>query len=293
MPTLRWEDVPAEARRRVEATTGTVTDASSAIAGSNSAVATLLCLEGGHAVFCKGAPLDSPNLWVYRNEARLNDYLRGIAPRLLWQTEVAGWLLLGFEHAPGRAADLSPGSPDLPRLAERLDATSRKLQPPADIPLQPLSRRWTTTTWRDSIDDPATGPDLWDGADREELARLEERTPDLVHGFAMAHTDMTPHNFLVSDDAVHLTDWSWPATAAPWVDTALLAHRLIAAGHTPAQAEAWAATVPAALSADEEGGRAVAITLWALWHRHNRRQPAPYRAQLADAARRWAEYRLR
>ncbi|OAA18825.1 hypothetical protein AAY23_11151, partial [Frankia casuarinae] len=38
-----------------------------------------------------------------------------------------------------------------------------------------------------------------------------------------------------------MVDWGWPAQGAGWVDAAFMVIRLIGAGHTPQQAEQWAA----------------------------------------------------
>ncbi|AXK34514.1 hypothetical protein DVA86_19550 [Streptomyces armeniacus] len=190
---------------------------------------------------------------------------------------------------PGRSADLSPGSADLPRLAALLTTVGRLTA--GSVPIQRLGQRWSMTTWRDAA---RSGALLsgWQAAYAGRLAELEARTPGLVAGEAVQHTDMTPHNFLVADGGVRLTGWSWPALAAPWVDTALLVHRMIAAGHTVVEAERWADHVPAWWSAAEEAVSAVAVTVLGLWQARSRADPAPYRAQLAGAGSAWVRCRL-
>jgi hypothetical protein len=287
MPTLDWPDLPRAARAAVERVAGTVRCAVSAAHGGNSALAARLSLADGGEVFCKGAPLGAHNLWMYRNEARFNARLGGLAPRLLWTVEAGGWLVLGFERVDGVAADLAPGSPDLPRLGAFLARAADALTPaPPECPAQRLSARWRLRTWQD-----AAPLDGWEAAYAPRLAAYERLAPDAVDGGTLQHTDMTPRNVLVGG-AVHLTDWSWPALAAPWVDTALTTHRLVAAGHTPVRAEAWAATVPAWARATPDALTALAVTVLGLWRGHALRSPAPYCRDLADAARAWVEHRF-
>jgi hypothetical protein len=50
---------------------------------------------------------------------------------------------------------------------------------------------------------------------------------------------------LVVGAAVRIVDWAWPTRSAAWIDPACLALRLMAAATGPAEAEAWAARVPA------------------------------------------------
>jgi hypothetical protein len=289
MPTLDWPDLPDAARAAVERVAGPVRGAVSAAHGDNSALAARLSLVDGGEVFCKGAPLDARNLWMYRNEARFNPRLGGLAPRLLWTVEGGGWLVLGFESVAGAQADLAPGSPDLPRLAAFLARAAADLTPaPPECPAQRLSARWGLRTWQDAAQAPL---DAWEAAYADRLAAYERHAPDAVDGGTLQHTDMTPRNVLVGE-RLHLTDWSWPALAAPWVDTALTAHRLIAAGHTPAEAETWAATVPAWHHATPEAVTSLAVTVHGLWRGHALRSPAPHCRHLAAAARAWIEHRF-
>lgn len=290
MPHIAWADLPSEARTAVEERAdGTVLRARSAGSGTTAALAATLQLHDGRTVFCKGSPVDDPGAWTLGNEARMNAVLDGFAPLLLWETKTDGWHLLGFEHVPGRSADLSPGSADLPRLADFLTAAGC-LSPPT-VPVRRLGPRWSMTTWRDAVHSgaPMTG---WEAEHAGTLAELEALTPDLVTGEAVQHTDMTPHNFLVADGGVRLTDWSWPAIAVPWMDTALLVHRMIAAGHTATAAEQWAGQVPAWCGAEEKAITAVAVTVLGLWQTRSRTSPAPYRTRLASAASTWVQHRL-
>ncbi|MEU8571327.1 hypothetical protein AB0C51_23820 [Streptomyces pathocidini] len=56
-------------------------------------------------------------------------------------------------------------------------------------------------------------------------------------GDTLPHTDLPPHNMLVTDRA-HLIDWAWPTRGAAWIDPAVLILRLMEAGHTAPNADA-------------------------------------------------------
>jgi hypothetical protein len=57
-----------------------------------------------------------------RREAAVAPLVREISPALLCHFDEAGWNVLGYEYAPGRHADYSPGSPDLDRLVQLMGA---------------------------------------------------------------------------------------------------------------------------------------------------------------------------
>ncbi|WP_433528368.1 hypothetical protein ACQPYA_18645 [Micromonospora sp. CA-263727] len=261
MPDHRWDDLPAPVRRAIEGHTGPVQAAICATTGSVSDVAATLHTDNG-PLFCKAIRTTSPMARMHRTEARVNPWLPDTAPRLRWTVEEAGWLALGFDHVPGRHPDLSPGSSDLPLIADTLTVLSQRLTPCPPVKVQAATTRWE--------------------------GRLH---PDVIDGNTLAHTDVTPYNFLVGT-RVHVIDWSMPCRGAPWIDTALMIVRLIRARHTPAQAEAWAGQVPAWKQAPPASLNAFAKALADLWAQRLRENPtAPHRKPLALAAHVWAIHR--
>ncbi|MGC5020367.1 hypothetical protein [Micromonospora sp. DT47] len=256
-----WEDLPEPVRREVEQHVGRIVSAYSVPTGASCDLAVTLDTATGR-VFCKGGATDGPTAWLYRNEARVNPWLLDAAPRLLWTVERDGWLLLGFEHAPGRHPELRPGSPDLDLVAALLATMTRELTPCPPVTVQRFADRW-----RGLID------------------------PELVDGDTLLHTDMTPRNFLLGD-RLRLVDWSAPCRGAAWIDTAFMLVRLIRAGHDPADAEHWATRVPAFADAPDQAVTAFADALVRLWDRMHRSSSAPHHGPLLDAARRWHTYRL-
>jgi hypothetical protein len=255
-----WTELPADVRREVDRHTGPVLSAYPISDGSSCDLAVTLETATGR-VFCKGGEVGSPTTRLHRNEARVNPWLPDAAPRLLWTAERSGWLIIGFEHAPGRHPELAPGSPDLVQVAELLASLTRELTPCPPIRVQRFADRW-----RDLID------------------------PELVDGDTLLHTDMTPRNFLLAD-RLRFVDWSGPCRSAAWVDTAFMLVRLIRADHDPAGAEAWAGQIPAWAGASNEALTAFAYALVGLWERMRQASPAPHHGPMLEAAQRWAAHR--
>ncbi len=64
-----------------------------------------------------------------------------------------------------------------------------------------------------------------------------------------------------------MIDWGFPGAAAGWVDSAFLTIRLVAAGHSPRDAEAWAAARPGwpPDGRGDRGGTGEALTAFAAY----------------------------
>lgn len=120
---ITWPDLPAAVRTAIHQHTGHIDEAVPVQAGLNSGLAAILHTSTGR-VFIKGIPADHPQSRTQQREADINPYVAPVAPRLLWRTIAAGWDVLGFEHIDGHHADLAPGSPDLPKLADALTELS-------------------------------------------------------------------------------------------------------------------------------------------------------------------------
>lgn len=263
MPDHHWDDLPTPVRRSIESHAGPVRTARSATTGATSDVAVTLSTDYG-LVFCKAIRTTHPMSRMHRMEARINPWLPYTTPRLRWVVEESGWLALGFDHVEGRHPDLSPGSGDLPAIADALTRLSQGLTPCPPVRVPPATVRW-----------------------RGRIA------PDLIDGQTLCHTDVTPFNFLVGPGVVRLVDWSMPCRGAAWIDATLMIVRLIRAGHTPAQAESWADQIPAWKQAPPHAVDAFAAALAALWEQRLRENPASHRGPLAEAARAWATHRGR
>lgn len=260
---VEWRDLPAALRKAVEDRVGPVLDARSPAAGRNSAFAAALTTADG-LVFCKGGRAEGPQAVMHRNEAAVNPFLpRELAPALLWRIEQDGWLLLGFEHVPGRHADLSPGSPDLPLVADAVRGIGA------------IAPR----------DESRMIADHWEAALANETGcEWAALAPRHMRGSALVHSDLNPLNILVGDTA-RVVDWAWWRTGAAWIDPAFVVVRLVAEGHEPARAEEWAGQFGGYRAAPPEALTAFAASLVCLWGRRFAGTAA------TEAARRWVEHR--
>lgn len=261
-PRTQWGELPDTVRSALEAATGPVCDVKPISAGFNCGIAALLRTPT-QTVFIKGLPSDHPRIATQRREAEINRDVTPIAPRLLWQVDTAGWTVLGFEHLSGRHANLSPGSADLPKLADTLTRLSQIRCP--DVPLKRLEDRWAGL---------ATHSEL-----------------KLLAGDSLLHTDLNPHNILI-DDTARIVDWAWPTAGTAWIDPACAALWLIAEGHAPAAAETWAAQIPSWATASRHGIDAFTTASCRLWEQIAHDDPQPWKQRLHTAAQAWAEHRM-
>jgi len=260
---IEWHDLPATTRAAVERHTGSVETAESAPHGVMSRLACTVHTPAGR-VFIKGTRHDDPQAWVYRHEARVTR-CTPLAPAVLWEVDADGWLLSGYEYIDGRHPDLTPGSDDLAPLLRTLTVTSEAPWPEA-LNKKPLHTRWTEF--------------------------LPEDVPPGLQGRGLAHTDMSPHNMLLTHGGeLLLLDWALSCPAPAWADTALTIPRLISAGHTPEQAETIARQVPAYRAAAPAIVTTFARTVHAAWKNWERTRPIPHRAALTVAAQAWATHR--
>jgi hypothetical protein len=280
-----WDDLPEGVRHAVERKVGAVLTAESPDAGRSSELSATLSTSSG-PVFCKGITADSPSAWMHRNEIVVSRFLpEQLAPRLLWDIEVDGWLLLGFEHVSGQHANLSPDSPDLPLIADAVVEISRTSAPPESVARRPMAAQWKRMVEEENRAAPPAGADPWSAANAELLATWASRAPEHMDGDRLIHSDLNPLNFLVSDRA-RVIDWAWWRTGAAWVDPASLVIRLIADGHDPEAAEKWAYQFDGFAEAAPDAITAYCASLVRLW---GRKFPD---TSITNAARSWVQYRL-
>lgn len=251
----QWGELPDTVRRALESAAGPVRAVEQVAAGLNCGIAALLH-TATQTVFIKGLRSNHPRVATQRREAQINAYVAPIAPRLLCQIELDGWTMLGFEHLEGRHANLTPGSADLPKLADTLRRLGHIKTP--DLPLRGIGDRWA--------------------------GLLDDAALHLLSGEHLLHTDLNPHNILIAEHA-RIVDWAWPTLGAAWLDPACAALWLIAEGHPPPAAEAWAA-------ASRHGINAFTAASCRLWEQIAHDDPQPWKLRLHTAAQAWAEHRM-
>ncbi len=257
-----WTDLPDRVRSAVEAQVGAVHQASTISGGLNAAFTARLRTHSG-SVFAKGV-LDA-RAAAQRREATVNPHVHPIAPRLLWEIDADGWHVLGFEHLDGRPADLTPASPDLPALSDVLAQLTSLTAPHSTC--KRIEDRWADAADRAGVD------------------------ASLLAGDQLLHTDLNPHNILITGTGPRIVDWSWPTLGAAWIDTACAALWLIAEGHTPDDAESWAAGVPAWANASGPALNAFTAINAALWRQIASADPREWKQRIHEAAFTWYKFR--
>ncbi len=191
---------------------------------------------------------------------------------MLWEAEDDEWIVLGFEVVSGRVADIRPGSPDLPVVVDLLNRL-------AGLELPEIALEWHDTR-----------------LDRFATNEAEAR---LFRGDALLHADINHTNLLVAARTAGngparswAVDWGWPVRGAGFVDPAVLVVQLVAAGHSPEAAEAWAARCVAFARADPAALDAYAAAKTRMWWTLARQRPdRTARRALAGAAEAWARHR--
>ncbi|HVK25262.1 MAG TPA: hypothetical protein VM677_28220 [Actinokineospora sp.] len=259
-----WLDLPEPLRDAIRARTGHILTARTASEGRNSALAAIVDTTDG-TIFLKGIRNDHRGVVTQGREALINPYVRPVAPALLWHLDdVAGWNVLAFEYIEGRHPSYAPDSPDLPAVVAAIDALGA-LPCPA-IPIKDAAR------WRTYLDDHDTA---------------------VLAGDTLSHTDYNPANLIITGDgSVRLIDWAWPTRAAAWIDPCCLVLWLIASGHTPVQAEEWAARTRAWASAPPASLDVFARVNVRVWNEIAGNSADQWKQRMAEAARQWADLRL-
>jgi hypothetical protein len=227
--------------------------------GRNSEVSVIVRTDDD-VTFIKGRKADHPRAWTQERERAINPAVQPIAPRVKWSARNGTWDLTGFEYVPGRHADYSPGSADIPKVVGAL----RRLQeiPCPDVEVKRAEQRW----------------------------RLYTDTPEMLSGSSLLHTDWNPGNVLVSERA-YVVDWAWPTKGAPWIDPACWAVWLIASGHSPSSAEYWAAKFPSWQEAPARSLDEFARIQALMWAGIAQESCEPWAKSVATASLLWSSHR--
>ncbi|GHE58331.1 hypothetical protein GCM10018785_29420 [Streptomyces longispororuber] len=262
---ITFGDLPQAVRAAVERRTGPITRTETVSSGFNSEIAALVHTSTGDTCFIKGLPADHKRVWTQQREADVNPFLSGIAPALLWQLVDSGWVLLCFESLNGHHADYSPGSCDLPRVANLLSRL-------ADVSCPVEGLKLVEERLKAYVTDPGD--------------------VNYFSGASLVHTDLNNENVIVTDSRAYLVDWAWASRGAAWLDAAYWVVWLIAAGgHDPRGAELWAGSIPVWRTAPSPGVDAFSRATAHLWEEIAGSDPDPWTARNLAAARTWAAYR--
>lgn len=301
---LRWTDVPAPLRTRLETVLGSpVADAVTPAGGFGHQLAAVLHLASGQLVFVKAAPDDDPLTDANVHEATVLDVLPpgAPAPELLGIHRAAGWTAVVIAHLDGPHPDLSPASGDAGQTWALLDKLTSSPAPPpytAAVASTP-SGAAGLHGWNVLLANPPGDlePDVRHRL--PELAELEAAWPALAHGDRIVHGDLRADN-MVHDRHLGVTfvDWAHATTGPACIDAASLAPQLVLAGHAPTDVARLLRDHPATADSPDTT-TAFLAALTGHWHR-NARKPAPpgapglraYQHRAAAAGLALLDYRL-
>ncbi|MEU1216720.1 phosphotransferase [Streptomyces sp. NPDC005790] len=276
---LRWTDVPAPLRTRLETTLGSsVTDVVTPAGGFGHQLAAALTLADGRRFFIKAAPTEDPLTSANLHEgAVLGSLPSGApAPDLVGVHHAADWTAVVIAHLDGPHPDLSPASSDPRQILALLDKVTSSPAPAA------------YTAAVASTPSGAAGLHGWDvllanpPEDLEpdvrhrlhELAELEAAWPGLAHGDRIVHGDLRADNMVRDHErGVTFVDWAHATTGPACIDAVSLAPQLILAGHTLKDITRLLDNHPATAT-DPQASTAFLAALTGHWHR-NARLPAP------------------
>ncbi len=285
--TVTWNELPETVQATVQHHFGPVNGSEPVTGGQSSDIALVLRdVEGGRA-FVKGVKGRSPRMRWLRNEITAGGLAPGIAPRVLFHEDVDDWLIVAFEYVAGRAASLAPGSPDLAVVASTVEKLSHL--PAASV--RSLADRWGTTDWWSKVAE--AEPDRVHGRDVAELDARAAELPELVIGEQLVHTDLHGDQFILGeDDQVRVIDWGFPGAGPAWVDTAFVMLRLVEAGHSIDEAEAWAYERTSFSGITDRALTAFAVYIAGLWTHWAVSAPEPGADDRARLACQYASWRL-
>ncbi|MBO3744018.1 phosphotransferase [Actinoplanes flavus] len=259
---IAYGQLPAAVRDRISQIVGMVTAADPAAEGLNSAVAARLHTSGGR-YFVKALPVEHRWAWAQQREAEIAPYVDTVGARLIARIVEAGWDVLIFEALHGHQADYSPDSNDLEHVTQLLTRIGNL--PCPDTPLRHAEQRLAAYTSDDML--------------------------PYFTGDRLLHTDLNPANIIVNDHEARIVDWGWATRGAAWLDAAYWVSWLITAGHTPQQAEWWAAQTPAWQTATTAGVTAFAEANARMWADIGAGSTDAWTTRILAASTAWSQYR--
>lgn len=255
-------ELPVPVTRVIAGRFGALRSACPAGVGLNSDFAAIVTCDGGFRCFVKAVRDTRNRRSPHLRELIAAAHVQPAAPRLLLSGSAGGWLFNVFEALPGRVADFSLRSPDVPAIADLLAQRARGVAP-TGLPLPTMADRFVRHSSR----------------------------PRLFAGNALLHTDLNPGNILITAAGVRLVDWAWASIGAAWLDVSSWCVWLIAAGDTPPQAERVASEVPVFAEAPGDAVDEHAAAMAHAWNCSIDDRSVSWCRRAAQAAADWAKYR--
>ncbi len=230
-PRMRWDDLPAWVRDRIEEHAGgPVRNVEHLSGGFSPGLAALVDVDSGRRLFVKAVGTDpnpeSPDL--YLKEALITENLppSPSVPPLLWWWKERGWIALGFDAVDGRQPTIPWDGDELGRVLEAVDNLHDEMTP-APVLAPDVTERFGDmfVGWRRFVEEPQLLTrigDHWPAEELERLVGLESAWGEVARGETLLHADLRADNVVLADDRVFFIDWPWACRGARWVDVVMM-----------------------------------------------------------------------
>jgi hypothetical protein len=221
---IRWDDIPSDIKREIEAVAGApVVGVDHREGGYSPCLAAALHLADGDTVFVKAVSAahnpDSPGF--VRQEIRVLEQMPAAVPstRLRGSYDDGAWVAIVIEHIDGTLPAIPWSSEQLSSALEAVGKLGETIAPaflpPASDFLGGLFNRWGQLVAADTV------PTEWQSL-AGQLVDLEQRSLTLIDGERLVHNDIRHDNMLVTPEGdVRIIDWPYASRGVPWLDTVL------------------------------------------------------------------------
>ncbi|MEU8655888.1 phosphotransferase family protein [Actinoplanes philippinensis] len=233
--------------------------------------AATLSLDNGASAFVKAMSkgINARSYELYQQEAAVLAVMRtGVPAARLWGiVEVDDWVALVMDRVPGTAAGPPWTNGAVAAVASACAATAEVIAPAGVPPV--LGRLPDLDGWTKLAAEPddLTG---WEIRHVDRLAAATSGWRTWTAGRLLTHQDIRADNAIIdpaSGTAV-LVDWGCAAAGAPWLDRALLAADVVAAGHAEGPEVARRQALELLLGEPSEASRFV-IAQAGMWRRNS------------------------
>lgn len=270
-----WASAPAEIRRAVEYRVGVPVAVHDVHGGMSPGPAAVLVLSGGDRVFVKAVSgaVNAGSYRLYQQEAAILAVMPAGLPttRLRAVVETGDWIALVMDVAAGKAAG-PPWTTSSVAAVARACAVLAAVEAPGGLP--PVVDGLPNL---DGWAEVAAGPRALSDWEHRHIDRLVAATIGWRHwtaGPRLGHLDVRCDNAVVDPvtGRAVLVDWGYGCRAAAWLDRALLAADVVAAGHAEGPGPARRQALDLLADQPAEAARFV-IAMAGMW-RNNSTLPA-------------------
>lgn len=202
--------------------------------GMSPGPAAVLTMRGGARVFVKAMneTVSAASYRLFKQEADVLRLMPAQAPasRLRDVVEAGDWIALVLDLAPGAVAG-PPWTTPAVHAAARACTALAAIVAPAGLP--PVVQRLPDLDgWAKLAADPDC-LSAWESRHIDRLVRAATGWRDWTAGRHLTHQDVRCDNIVVDPvgGRALLVDWGYASTGGPWLDRALLAADVVAAGH--------------------------------------------------------------